>query len=203
MFFCSNLLRDYLTNYEITIDKKESNLLPSFCITDTSSCSSSSEESTDSELFKSDFNTFNSSSTTSKKASLTRAKKYTKKIKKKTKQTKWSTYWNRYKRFLHSPFVHFIYDTIFNLLFLILFSYTVLCEFTYYETVIQYTDLTSNSTSSLKSLLVANSTKTFSYVHVKQIKAPSWIEYLLIYWMFAFMLEELRQVNLVLEKILN
>ena len=120
----SNLLRDYLTNYEITIDKKESNLLPSFCLTETSSCSSSSDDSTDSELFKPELNTFSSS----KKAinqvgggAKKRAKKYTKKAKKKYKQSKWTTYWNRYKRFLHSPYVHFIYDTIFSLLFLVLF----------------------------------------------------------------------------------
>ena len=121
-------MRDYLTNYEITIDKKESNLLPSFCISDTSSCSSSSDESTDSDLFKTEINSFSSKKQFNQAGGISggggshrRAKKYTKKAKKKDKQTKWTTYWNRYRRFLHSPYVHFIYDTIFSLLFLLLF----------------------------------------------------------------------------------
>ena len=161
--------------------------MPSFCITDTSSCSSSSDESTDSDLFKSEINTFNNSN--KKSFSINRAKKFTKKAKK-NKQTRWSTYWNRFKRFLHSPFVHFIYDTIFNLVFLILFSYMILCEFTYYEKLNEYVELNSklNATS-----FIPNN-RTYNYISINKVKTPSWIEYLLVYWMFAFMMEECRQV---------
>lgn len=181
-----------MTNYEITIDKKESNLLPSFCITDTSSGSSnSSEESTDSELFKSEVN---SVSSTNKKKIMNRSKKYTKRVKV-AKQTKWSTYWNRYKRFLHSPFVHFIYDTIFNLVFIILFSYMILCEFTYIENVREYIEIKNVTKNSDLNEIITISNRTYSYITVNKLKSPSFIEYLLVYWMFAFMMEEFRQVN--------
>lgn len=69
----------------------------------------------------------------------------------------------------------------------------ILCEFTYYETVFQYNE---GNVTNLKSLLITNSSGfAYSQIEVKRIKSPSWIEYLLIFWMIAFMMEELRQVN--------
>ena len=177
--------------------------MPSFCITDTSSGSSnSSDESTDSELFKSEVNSVSSANHTHKQKTTIinnnnqhqRSKKYTKRIKV-AKQTKWSTYWNRYKRFLHSPLVHFIYDTIFNAVFILLFSYMILCEFTYTETAKELIEINKNATNlNDLSQIITISNRTYSYIQVNRLKSPSWIEYLLVYWMFTFMMEELRQV---------
>lgn len=172
----------------------------------------------------------------------------------KIKQSKWTTYWNRYKRFLQSPRVHFVYDATFYCIFLMFFSYVILCEFTFYEATVAAKETDEIGSSSTSPLLAttdflssttttpvvgidesSSSTREFavlnsSIIHKKgrppkssqqsssqsstinnndnnneinendneivarQIKLPSWIEYLLIYWMFAFMAEEARQV---------
>ena len=67
----------------------------------------------------------------------------------------------------------------------------ILCEFTYYEKLNEYVELNSklNATS-----FIPNN-RTYNYISINKVKAPSWIEYLLVYWMFAFMMEECRQVD--------
>jgi hypothetical protein len=72
------------------------------------------------------------------------------------------------------------------MLFLFLFSYLLLCDFTYLETV---TKLINNSSSN-----DTNSTEMIE-VSVTQNKKPDWLEYLLLFWVISFLVEEIRQVN--------
>ena len=87
----------------------------------------------------------------------------------------------------------------------------ILCEFTYYETVETYlferqiTNSTFNESSTETIKTEFNETHNYydeyfyngtSLKIVKDVvKKPSWVEYLLIYWMIALMAEEARQVN--------
>jgi hypothetical protein len=187
------------------MDKKEANLLPRICAYEESSSSSeSSDESTDSEM--QDPRLFRGNQTSSLNNIDLPDYKSVKKIRKKRmkkKQSKWSTYWSRYKRFVHSPRVHFVYDALFYCVFLLLFSYMILCEFNYYEEIEQTVEvfprstlfLNKTNTDDLKKFNKTNETSNSTFIEFRRrvIKMPSWIEYLLIYWMFAFVLEEARQ----------
>ncbi len=103
------------------------------------------------------------------------------------KLSRWSTYWDFYRRFVSSPRVHFVYDALFYVIFLMLFSYMVLCELSYYETKL-VVDTVFNKSSAYN-----NTEKRM--VEKTVLKAPSFIEYLLIFWIFSFMMEEARQVR--------
>ena len=285
VFSQRNLLRSYLANYEINMDKKEANLLPHFCRSGESCSSSSSsssnasseDESSDNEEYsRQRFSSKERNSSAREDAMRSRRSNMPRRSKK-IKQSKWSTYWNRYKRFLQSPRVHFVYDATFYLIFLLFFSYIILCEFGFYELIEETTeivpvtdaiDLTDNdfsttfppeqystttaivtaenfsyllgdlyssspaftTTTSPPSSFKLNTNTSYivkkSVVHRKsgggsrrsptlnssvptvttagvqkitteerRIRVPSWMEYLLIYWMFAFMAEEARQVK--------
>ena len=191
------------------MDKEDANLLPKCCSAEFSSSSSSSSESSDSDESCTDvFNTENK---------YARVKRSKRKLKK--KQSKWKTYWTRYKRFLNSPRVHYVYDILFYLIFLLLFSYMILCEFNYYEilhkTIENKTPILNNKSSSKISMnnftYNYNYTANISYKITKEkisynhVKNPAKIEYVLIYWIFAFALEELRQVGKIFKsrKLLN
>lgn len=192
MNFFRNLLRGYLTNNEINMEKKEANLLPRFCSNEDSSSSSdeeTSDESVDGKMSR--FHDINKVEYRSIRRS--------KKSGRKKRKTILATYWDRFKHFVKSPRVHFVYDAFFFSLFLLLFSYMILCEFTYYENVLIEVPIdTINSSifsnsSNLSSALPQ--IQTTEKQLIKEIKKPSFIEYLLIYWMFAFMAEEARQVS--------
>ena len=184
------LLKEYLANYEIK-DRREANLLPSFCVDSDSSCDSSTEESSDD---RNDTNSNKTSSHQSKERQLTL----------KVKSSKWTTYWDLYKRFIYSPRVHFVYDALFYIIFLIMFSYLVLCEFSFYEMIsVEESLMTVNKTltniSSSTNTSMSNLNQTFtttkSIVKQKVVKLPSNIEYMLIFWIFSFTMEEVRQVG--------
>ena len=183
-------MRAYLTNYEINMDKKEANLVPLICRNEESSSSESSDESTDNEepLTSSIISIDNDTRINTNELKKVNRTKVSKQLKK--KQTKWSTYWSRYKRFVDSPRVHFTYDAIFYIIFLALFSYMILCEFDYYISE----DNKSNDT------IESNNSSNFNYsnqttkITEKIVKTPSYIEYLLIFWVIAFIIEEIRQV---------
>ncbi len=68
--------------------------------------------------------------------------------------------------------------------FLLLFCYTILCDFTYSELVFIDQIVTSNITNSSK------------IIHIPKtiFKKPDWVECLLIFWVFSFISEEIRQV---------
>ena len=189
------------------MDKKEANLLPKFCTSYNDSSSSSSEESSDESTDSDNESKFYGGDRSNSKNATKR--KIQKRVKK--KQTRWATYTSRFKRFSNSPRVHFVYEKTFFVVFLLLFSYMILCEFTYYETVETYIfdrqirNFTFNESIKAEPN-ITDSNETLNYYDeyyfngtalkmIKDVvKKPSWVEYLLIYWMIALMAEEARQV---------
>ena len=107
------------------------------------------------------------------------------------------TYLNRYKNFIKSPRVHFINEAIFNILFLLLFSYVMLCEFDYYEVQEQRENLTYSNLT----LIDNNSNEDVKMSLIRKVKSPTIYEYVLIYWVISFVVEEARQVLLFLTSI--
>jgi hypothetical protein len=194
------------------MDKKEANLLPKFCTSYNDSSSSSSDDSSDDTTDSDNEPKFYSNQRRASGKSTT--SKTQKRVKK--KQTRWATYASRFKRFSNSPRVHFVYEKTFFVVFLLLFSYMILCEFTYYEKIETYIldipmkNSTFNSSTLESTKTEANNTasnETLNYYYeedydnstalkiIKEVvKKPSWVEYLLIYWMIALMAEEARQV---------
>lgn len=159
------MLKEYLDNFEIK-DKTQRNLLPDCCRNKESSSDWSSSDDTED-----DSNEIN------------RIPKF--RETKHSKSSKLATYWDLYKRFVHAPRVHFVYDAFFYILFLCLFSYTVLCELTFY-TKVQVEERSYNESNRTR-YLPSTVSKTI-------VKTPSVYEYLLIYWIFSFIMEEFRQV---------
>ena len=105
---------------------------------------------------------------------------------------KMTVYWKRYNSFIKSPKVHFFYDTLFYIIFLMMFSYMLLCDFNYYTITkeIIFTD-------EIRSF--GNSTHAFSMnstvITQKKVHAPNVIEYILVFWIVSFIFEEFNQVN--------
>ena len=166
LFYLRGLLKEYLANFEIK-DKTQANLLPECCTNKESSSDSSTDDSD------------NDSNESIPKFCET----------KKLKSSKLATYWDLYKRFVHAPRVHFVYDAFFYILFLTLFSYTVLCELQFNTQV--YVKETSNNESNSTRFLPSK------FVARTVVKSPSICEYLLIYWIFSFIMEEFRQVFII------
>ncbi len=83
---------------------------------------------------------------------------------------------------------------------LILPSYMMLCEFTYYEKVKELVEVDElfNQSETLISSMIFRNNRTYMYMTRNRVKSPSWIEYLLVFWAFAFLVEEIRQVQLSL-----
>lgn len=218
----SNLLRSYLANNQVDDDKKDAHLMPRCCRKDDSSSSSegdsSDDDSTDTDNESNFYNEFESVTSTMYETNLSHklstkmvtAPKKFKKKKKYVRRSKWSTYVNRYLDFVQSPRVHFVNDTIFYMIFLMLFNYMILCEFNYYETVDAYLPINSTETESFENQTVIENNSTtdanqtieyvtigpqlFEKVQIVQLKQPSIIEYILMYWIFCFIAEEVRQV---------
>jgi hypothetical protein len=209
------------------MDKKQKSLLPRCCgfNDDSSSNISSSNEScdeSDCSLYYDTNNTGNgndlpSSIISIKNNSTKRIRKRIKKrkIKKKKCQSKWKTYCQHYKQFVNSPCVHFVYDAFFYIIFLMLFSYMVLCEFTYYD---NNDELNKEIGSNMNDSLATNVSFIFNhqngtnqshtspsidnFVDIEEepervIKKPALIEYILIYWMISLIIDEIRQVSLI------
>jgi hypothetical protein len=180
------------------MDKKEANLVPLICRNDESSSSESSDESTDNEESKASSVIKVDNNLGSYEFKKVNRIKASKKFKK--KQKKWSTYWSRYKRFVDSPRVHFTYDAIFYLIFLALFSYMILCEFDYSIMENQHLNDSIESLYSNNSSIYNKNSNSLPNIK-KQVKMPSSIEYLLIFWVLAFIIEEIRQVNYIKSEI--
>ena len=110
------------------------------------------------------------------------------------KLSKARTYWNRYKSFVNSPRVHFINEAIFNTIFLIIFSYVMLCKFYYYERFDNEDPHQAHNGSIIQNLtsnILPREEET-----IRIVRQPTHLEYLLIYWIFSFITEEARQVSL-------
>lgn len=106
-------------------------------------------------------------------------------------------YWNRYTSFIAAPKVHFVYETIFYFLFLLLFSYVILCEFNYTGMVTQIQEINTTLYSNSSSLF-NNGSSRVEEITVRQIIGPSIAEWLLIFWVFSFIFDEAHQVKPVL-----
>lgn len=77
-----------------------------------------------------------------------------------------------YKNFYWSPKVCFLYETIVFILFLICFSYMIMCEFEFGERKVEFS----------MEMYVPNKTQIY-------------IEFGLVVWVIMYFIEELRQVN--------
>jgi hypothetical protein len=120
-------------------------------------------------------------------------------------------YWERYSIFVKTPKVHYIYEFIFYVIFLLLFSYTLLCKLNYYEiynanTIKSYSnssDYTKNKTDNNQIEYEANNYNEYSLANEttrsneKQIVMPSLFEYVLIIWILLFIIDEFYQVVLI------
>lgn len=97
-----------------------------------------------------------------------------------------------------------MYETLAFLSFLILFSFFILCEFNYYYDQDYYEALTETIKHEFN--LTVNQTEEIDLMVIKKnhIKAPSLIEYVLVFWVATFILEEFRQVyNSFQERVYN
>lgn len=102
---------------------------------------------------------------------------------KKPVPSRFRIYWKRYRYFIDSPRVHFFYETLFYSIFLGLFSYMLLCDFEYYE---NKTDLFLNITENYT-----------NYSKIEHLKKPAFSEYLIIFWVLMYLIEEFRQVMIL------
>jgi len=93
-------------------------------------------------------------------------------------------YWNRYLSFAASPKVAFVYEAVFYVAFLFLFSYVLLCRFNYSE---NDTTEATNMTN-----LYANAS---SLVVESRPSLPSWPELVLIFWVLSFIVDEAHQFH--------
>lgn len=129
-------------------------------------------------------------------------------------------YHKRYTSFINSPRVCFIYETFFYTIFLVIFSYMLLCNFEYYVRNDQNKDdvevfneskLVENKYLPFNNHTDFNSTTSFEDLNstdvgldaksavvvsgTRQIAAVSLCEYILYFWILTFIAEECRQVN--------
>ena len=82
--------------------------------------------------------------------------------------------------------MYFSFLKVFYIVFLLIFSYLLLCEFAYYDESLD---------SSVKPKETNYSTKIMKKIESNVIHRPHIIEYFLNFWVFTFILEELRQVS--------
>ncbi len=117
----------------------------------------------------------------------------------------------RYKCFVNSPKVHFIFDAAFFTVFLIMFSYLILCKFTFYkvntmksekiaeseketiQTEISSLNQTESETGNMTHVFVSHYMK--NYPHEGEISEISAFEYALFFWVISLLIEEIRQVS--------
>ena len=95
----------------------------------------------------------------------------------------------KYNFFIRSPRVHFFYDTLLFLLFLVLFSFTLLCKFNYCDyTVFKEINGRENSTDSNQA----------SFFKIHKLKNEALIDFtyecLLFIWVLLLFLQEIDQV---------
>ena len=119
------------------------------------------------------------------------------KIESEAHKSKIEIYLKRYDSFIKSPRVHFVYDTAFYTAFLLIFSYVMLCDLSYYDTENEKTFL-GNSTFDENTNVTFIRIQNETYFEKNIVKNPSSLEYLLIFWVFSFICEEFSQVNVYL-----
>ena len=124
-----------------------------------------------------------------KTSSLSLAERFRRKLK---------IYWKRYECFTNSPKTHFVYDTLFYTIFLLIFSYMILCDFKYYGEEISFSNETSPNvtvgTNSTEEAIFTHSNSLSAIKINKVVQGPAPIEYLMVFWIISFLLEEINQV---------
>lgn len=108
----------------------------------------------------------------------------------KEKMTKFELYYKRYRHFVDSPRVHFVYETFFYIIFLSLFSYMMLCDFNYEENGEEST--LTNPINFTNESISKNNNEGLNW---KSVKNPNITEYIITFWIISFVIEEFRQVN--------
>ena len=103
-------------------------------------------------------------------------------------------YIQRYKNFVKTPKMQFIYETFFYLLFLMLYSYIMLCKFNYYDDNMEsrITNATNRSDSGVGRNIGGPE---------RILAGPSCSEYILILWIMFYTIDEFHQVNYICNKI--
>ncbi|CAF0758789.1 unnamed protein product [Brachionus calyciflorus] len=103
------------------------------------------------------------------------------------KPTKFQVYYKRFRHFIDSPKVHFIYETIFYCIFLAIFSYMILCDFKYEQRFEKSNqNSTMNQTSDQNSTIEEKSRR-------KIYNKPAFTEILITFWIITYITEEFRQ----------
>ncbi len=125
-----------------------------------------------------------------------------------SKKSLFNIYWSRYRTFVKTPKVHYAYEFIFYAVFLLIFSYTLLCKLNYYEEdIIKFNENKSNESNnynySENSQIELNATQYLNLNETIQnnekiIAMPSSFEYVLIIWIILFFIDEIYQVILKL-----
>ena len=93
-------------------------------------------------------------------------------------------YFDRYSSFIQAPKTQFIYEKFFFVLFLILFSYTLLCKFSYFEA------FKESENQTISEFNYSNKPGSIE----KSNSSSGWQEFLLGFWVLTFAFEEILQV---------
>ena len=113
-------------------------------------------------------------------------------IEKKDKESKISRYFAKLSSFIRSPCVYYLYEVLFYLVFLLLFSYTLLCGLTFES---EDSDLKTNINSTEKNISDSNNSIQNLYSGNLRIWNPNNCEIILIVWVITILIEELYQVT--------
>ena len=117
-------------------------------------------------------------------------------------KSKIKTYLKRYEYFIKSPKTRFLYDTLFYMTFLSIYSYMLLCEFSYFE---EENFLPNSKEANSSNDEISNSTlinnidnSSISFRSVddsnRSATSPKIIEYIITIWVLSFFAEEIKQV---------
>ena len=91
-----------------------------------------------------------------------------------------SSYVEKYKNFIKTPKIMFFYRGVFYISFLLLFSYMILCDLSYFELIQNNGNKKSSS---------------FEEHQTKVIKNPSVVEWLILFYILCTLIEEIYQFS--------
>ncbi|UJR07492.1 hypothetical protein I4U23_011781 [Adineta vaga] len=106
-------------------------------------------------------------------------------------KSSFNQYCSNVSKFIDAPYVNFLYNLYSHILFLMLFSYVILCDF------FPLYDFKSNTCIiGLEDIRYANSTNTSESERysLQKRSRPSTTELILIFWMITLFFEEIRQI---------
>lgn len=103
------------------------------------------------------------------------------------------SYLHVYEEFVKTPRICFLYDTIFFILLILLFSYMLLCKFKFNrrEEVVVEDEMKANNSSFISKLLP----RVIRTVDQNDSNYPKFIESFLFVWHLMYFLDECRQVR--------